>query len=101
MSIQSRKKVKCEVETKDEGNGLVLNEFTDEEVTPGPLDKLNRQERDYSQWKHLFVNDDQYEFFLLLPGGDDVKAKILRDAYETANKTTPPEEDDEVFCVPE
>ena len=88
MSDQPQKKTKHEEEVKKD-NGLVLNEFTDEEVAPCALDTINREERDYTQWKHLFVNTEQYAFFLQLPGGDDVKAQILRDAYEEANAISP------------
>lgn len=81
---QPKKRKKQENEISDET--LVLGEFNEAEVEPCVLDGYGKVERTYKEWKHLFVNEDQFNFFMMLPGGEEVKAKILREAYENANK---------------
>jgi hypothetical protein len=41
------------------------------------LDNYNKRERDWDSIRHLFVNDNQFEFFKLLPGTDELKEQIL------------------------
>jgi hypothetical protein len=53
-------------------------EYSAEELTPGPLDKYGKKDQDYTPIKHLFRNDDQYQLFCMLPGGDDIKYKVLQ-----------------------
>ena len=68
---------------KEEGgpstNELVLGEFTEDEVAYCALDKLNKSDKDYTHIKHKFVNEEQYEFFCQLPGGTEVKERIVNE----------------------
>ena len=65
--------------TDIKNNQLVLGEFHPDETKPCALDNLNRKDKDYSHVRHQFVNDDQYDLFCRLPGGNAVKAKIIEE----------------------
>ena len=58
-------------------NEAVQLEFTEEEMKPCALDKLNAPTRDFSSIRHKFVSNDQYDLFCMLPGTDETKLAIL------------------------
>jgi hypothetical protein len=62
-----------------DNNSLVMGEFDPSEVERTPLDNLNKKDRDYTYVRHLFVTDDQYDLFCMLPGGNQVKDLIVSD----------------------
>lgn len=63
-----------------ESDGCVKDEFSPEEIKKGALDNLNKKEPTYEEYRHLFVNDDQFQLFRMLPGGAEVKHKILTES---------------------
>ena len=58
----------------------VEDEYNPEEIKRGALDNLNKKEPTYEEVRHLFANDDQFQLFRMLPGGVEVKHKILTEA---------------------
>lgn len=71
-------------------NELVLGEFDPAEVQPCALDKLNKEDQDFTHMRHIFANRDQYDLFCMLPGGTNIKQQIIDDylhSLQAANHT--------------
>ena len=67
----------------DMGTVMIENErFLASELEEGALDRINKQDRDYTQYRHLFKNEQQYDLFQRLPGGTQVKNTILQTLLE-------------------
>lgn len=61
---------------------LVLGEFNEEEVKRCALDKIHKKDRSFQEYEHYFANGDQFDLFQRLPGGNDVKERILSEMIE-------------------
>lgn len=74
-----------------DNNELVLGEFDPAEVQPCALDKLNKEDQDFTHMRHIFANRDQYDLFCMLPGGTNIKQRIIDDyltSLQTANQNS-------------